>query len=120
MKAVYVSGPYSAPTNYKRRLHVWAAWTTAAAVWGLKGAYAVCPHCNTEDMDGAAGVTPEEDYGKFIEADLDLVARCDAVLMLPGWERSHGARLERNRAAELGKPIFDTVEEVRAWLAEGK
>jgi hypothetical protein len=38
--------------------------------------------------------------------DLLLLLKCDSVMMLPGWERSRGARIERRMARLLGKKIF--------------
>lgn len=31
-----------------------------------------------------------------------LLVQCDAIHMLPGWETSHGARLELSIAQQLG------------------
>ncbi len=117
MKCVYVSGPYSAPTPVGRQRNINRAWEVASRVWGLEGAYAVCPHANTANMDGAAG---PDDYEKFIEADLDLVVRCDAVLMLRGWRESRGAVRERDAAIREGMPVFheedDGLLRLDAWL----
>ncbi len=66
----------------------------------MPGLAAICPHANTEKMDDA--VSEDE----FITRDLEIVSRCDAILMLPGWEASQGAEQERRRAALLGLPIF--------------
>jgi hypothetical protein len=48
----------------------------------------------------------------FIEGDLEIIARCDAILMLPGWERSEGSRMEYSRAVELRMPVYLSVEDV--------
>jgi nucleoside 2-deoxyribosyltransferase len=121
MKAVYISGPYSAPTNYQRQLNIHRAWCLAANVWKIPGMYAVCPHANTAHMDGISGGTPEEDWQRFIAADLDLLARCDAVLMTLGWADSRGARLEHAEAVRLGKPVFyegtrGVWDDLRSWV----
>lgn len=39
--------------------------------------------------------------------DLQMLLKCSAVCMLPGWKRSRGARLEHHVAEELGLDIFD-------------
>ena len=58
-------------------------------------------------MDG-----PEIPAMSFINGDLEIIARCDAILMLPGWERSEGSQMEYRRATELGMPVYLSVEEV--------
>jgi len=56
---------------------------------------------------------PSCDLTPFIEpCDLAWLEVCDAILMLPGWETSKGAVIEHQRAAELGMPIYYSIEEV--------
>jgi hypothetical protein len=47
-------------------------------------------------------IAPEE----FVRRDLEIVRRCDAVLMLPGWEKSEGAKQEGEAARAAGVPVF--------------
>lgn len=39
--------------------------------------------------------------------DLEQVAECDAIAMLPGWQSSIGARIERDLAMLLKHPVLD-------------
>lgn len=87
--------------------------TLALEVWKM-GAVAICPHSNTMFFSDADGCGDDV----WLEGDLELVLRCDAMLLTPDWERSSGARAERVFANEHGIPTFDTVEEVRSWLLE--
>jgi hypothetical protein len=107
VKAVYVSGPYSAPTNVERQRNIHRAWEATARIWGVKGAYPVSPIQNSANMDGAAGA---DDYEKFLGADLDFLGRCDAVYMLRDWQSSKGARREHARALENGLAVFYEAE----------
>jgi len=50
------------------------------------------------------------------EGTLALLRVCDAVLLLPNWEQSMGARVERCEAISRRMPVFHGVAEVRAWL----
>ena len=38
----------------------------------------------------------------FVRADLALLLECGGIVMLPGWERSKGARIEHELARGLG------------------
>ena len=120
MKAIYVSGKYSAPAAYARHRHIHLAWEEALRLWAIPGVYAVCPHANTMHMDGITGEGPAADYEKFILADLDLLARCDAIWMMRGWQDSKGAVRERAHAYQLGKKIFyadwHDARDVKEWL----
>jgi len=43
----------------------------------------------------------------YLRSDVALLAQCDAIALLPGWDRSHGATLEAVIAAEIGLRFFD-------------
>ena len=74
------------------------------------GAAALCPHTNTRFFQNAA---PDE---VWLDGDLELLARCDAVLMTEDWERSSGARAEHEHATKRQMPVFYTLGAVKAWL----
>ena len=50
-------------------------------------------------------------WEQFMRADLGLLEACDAIYMLPGWQKSRGARLEHEHAQMLGKPIIESTRE---------
>ena len=41
-------------------------------------------------------------WGEYMRAALVGLLRCEAIVLLPGWEHSRGARCEVSLAAELG------------------
>ena len=52
-------------------------------------------------------------YEQWMEIDLALLERCDAMIRLPG--DSPGADREAMFAAERGIPVYDSVE---AWISK--
>lgn len=60
---------------------------------------------------------PAENFGgrtdlpreAYLRADMVMLAQCDAIALLPGWEDSRGARLEYTVARELGCVVLDAV-----------
>ena len=59
----------------------------------------------------ATGVPPREAVAKpwedYLRDALRLMLTCDAVVVLPGWRESKGARLEVYVALELGMPVVE-------------
>lgn len=47
------------------------------------------------------------------QADLAMLERMDAVLLVPGWKNSYGVRGEVARANELGIPVFEDIEKLK-------
>lgn len=114
---VYVAGPYRARTpgpgggynHWAQEQNIRQAEDVALDVWRLGGA-AVCPHLNTAHFQGAL---PDE---VWLQGDLDILARCDAVMLVPGWEDSTGTRAEVAFADAHGIPTFEHLFELDYWL----
>lgn len=97
---VYVAGPYrDRRGEYFVRQNIRKADAAAQWLWHL-GAVALCPHKNTQAFGGMM------DDSVFIEGDLELLRRCDAVLAIEGWNASEGASLEVAYATANGIPVF--------------
>lgn len=62
-------------------------------------------------------VDPSAGWATCMRADLAQLVTCNGIALLPGWERSRGARLERYVAGELGMRVM-LVDEVQA-VAQG-
>lgn len=88
-----------------------AAMGLALEVWKL-GHAALCPHANTMFFQDADGCADEV----WLDGDLEMLKRCDAILVTPDWQRSSGARKEVQYATELGIPVFFNIEELKVWL----
>lgn len=106
---VYVAGPYRGANNWEIAQNINRAEALALQVWQM-GAAALCPHANTAHYQGAA---PDE---VWLEGDLAMLAKCDAVLMTPDWERSSGATAELKFAMERHIPVLFDISELRTWL----
>ena len=49
-------------------------------------------------------------YQEYIDTDLETIAiMADAILMLPGWQSSKGAKLERELAVKLNLKIMEGI-----------
>ena len=66
------------------------------------------------DFEAGAGVGAAE-RARFLRADVAELARCDAIVMLDGWERSAGANAELLIARILDLAVF-----VEDWEADFK
>lgn len=59
--------------------------------------------------ENVAGWTGGRGLDYFMAHDLKAVCEMEAVICLPGWERSQGARLETMVAVEIDHPVFEIV-----------
>ena len=106
---VYIAGPYRAANAWLVERNVRAAEALALEVAEL-GAVPLCPHTMTRHFEG----TLTEQY--WLDATLELMRRCDVVLLVPGWKQSEGTRGEVAEAVRLGLPVFRSLAEVREWV----
>lgn len=109
MKVVYIAGPYRAASEWQVLENIRRAESLALEAWKL-GAAVICPHKNTAFFGGAA---PDETW---LKGDLEILGRCDAILCVPGWEQSVGAKGEVQLARSLGLPVFQLISELQSWL----
>lgn len=47
-----------------------------------------------------------ESYQEFLKKDLEILFKCNAIILLPGWCYSNGATQEFNIAAKLGFEVY--------------
>lgn len=99
MKVIYIAGKYRGPNAWAIEQNIRAAEEVAARVWAA-GHVALCPHANSRHMDGVAS----DDH--FLAGTLELMRRCDAVVLVPNWKDSAGARAEVAEADRLGIEVI--------------
>ena len=107
---VYIAGPYRS-TNGRSVLENIRAAERVAIDLARAGVHFVCPHLNTAFMGGHgdhSGVVDDDAF--WLEMDLNILRRCDAVLLIDGWCDSAGALGEVAYAAEFQLPIFEHEE----------
>lgn len=113
MKLVFIAGPYTAPNAWQREMHIRAAESQSLKLWRV-GVPAICVHTIAQHFHGEVA---ESDA---IAIDDEILRRCDAVLLCPGWQDSPGTIRERAMANAQGKPVFlpSEVEDCITWAQE--
>lgn len=117
MRIVYIAGPYAGPTHDGKSYYEISRNILEAREWAKRvieaGAFPFTPHLNSFHME--LDVDRSADWWR--EADLEMLRRCDAILLIPGWDRSKGARMERAFAVDHGIRTLYSIEELKGWLA---
>ncbi len=92
---IYISGPMTGHEDHNFPAFHAAAERFRQAGWEV---------ANPAENFGGRTDLPREAY---LRADMTMLAQCDAIALLPGWEWSAGATLETVLAKELGLQFFD-------------
>lgn len=99
MRLVYIAGPYRAKTPFQIQRNIRDAAEVALKYWKL-GYAVITPHMNTALLDGEA---PDE---VWLAGDIEMLARCDGIVMMPRWRESRGATDEHEFARSHGIEII--------------
>jgi hypothetical protein len=108
MSRLYLSGKMRGVKDYN-----FPAFEEAAALLRSVGHDVFSP-AERESLEHLKAHGPGS-FAEYMALDLPEVCRRDAVATLPGWEDSHGARIETTVATELGKPVKDFHEFLTCW-----
>ena len=87
--AVYLSGPITNNKNYRRQ------FSTAEEMIAGPDVAVLNPAALPQGLTQA----------QYMRISLAMLDSADVVLMLPGWERSAGARVEHDYALKVGKQV---------------
>lgn len=95
-RRVYISGPISGYDIQERRM-VFGQVANRLVELGYD---VVNPMDNEDDSHR---LTWEE----YMRKDITQLMQCDCIVLLSGWEKSRGARLEKQIAEELGMEVLN-------------
>lgn len=113
---IYTAGPLRPFTDDDGVEHALEENIRTAAEHALRlweqGHAVICPHTNSNlgPTDPRTGGISGVDGRVFLDGDLRMLARCDALYLLPRWPASRFAVCERAYASRLGMPIFVAPE----------
>lgn len=99
MKVIYVAGGYRANTEWGLIENIRKAESSAIKLW-QKGWAVICHHKNTAHF---GGLCSDE---VWLEGDLEILKRCDAIYMVSGWQKSKGATRELQLAKQIGLEVI--------------
>jgi hypothetical protein len=102
---IYIAGPYRSKWGKLGIIrNIWKARKVAAELWRM-GHTPICPHLNSALMDG---IVPDR---VFLEGDIKILKRCDAIVMMPEWRDSEGAKDEAVEAANFFATRYDNWQD---------
>lgn len=94
---VYIAGPMTGLPEFN-----FPAFNAMAEVLRADGWHVENP-AEHGHVDGA-------EWGDYLRCDISRLSTCSAMMLLPGWSSSRGARLEVSIAKELGHEILYAVD----------
>jgi hypothetical protein len=110
MKIAYVAGPYRGKTHNEVQKNIQNAREVAEFLWS-KGFAVICPHMNSAFMSGCC------DEKAFLAGYIEILKRCDFVVLVDGWEASAGSTDEGDCASDEGIEAY-SFEEIQAGIVK--
>lgn len=109
MKVIYIAGPFRGKTAWDIEQNIRVAEKVGFEVAEL-GAVPLIPHANSRFFHG----TLTDEF--WLAATMELLKRCDAAAICPGWIHSSGTRAEIEWCRDHGRPVFFKREDLETWL----
>ena len=123
MKLIYIAGPFMGKTNAAIQANINVATCASQCiqlVWPDE-LCPVCPHTNFGGLELVGACTQDQ----IMNMCIALLDKCNAILMLPGWEKSKGAVRERDYAEGKGIHRFYCdddgnvpMNEIHSWVQD--
>ena len=108
----FISGPYNALADSDTCQHIRRAAQMKAALM-RRGHYTYCPHTESAHFELAH---PDITRQAHLDNCIGWLEYSQAMMMLPQWEQSEGASLERGYAFSKGLPAYDDILAVPVYL----
>ena len=110
MKTIYISGPMKNMKDGNMPAFDEAEKQLKQLGFNVLNPHKICEKLNIKFFE--MGKSPEyEDYLK--EDIIQMLSKCDTVLVLPGWRQSKGAKLEIANAIECGLDVVFDISDVQ-------
>jgi hypothetical protein len=116
INSCYLAGPMRGIEEYNfPAFHKAAAWLRAEGWEVFSPAERDEADETIDQSKDPAGWADHLGLDYFMAFDLKAVCETQAVICLPDWETSQGARLETMVAVEVGHPVFEIVTSLKPW-----
>lgn len=107
--AIYVMGPFRAPSEWERAGNIHIAKHRGVEVAHIGGA-PIIPHTTIAYY---WDTLPEADQ---MQICFSILARCHAALTVHGWSGSEGTRAEIDFCNERHMPVFHKLVDLAEWI----
>lgn len=98
---IYIAGPYWADTEEGINQNIERARLVAERL-ALMGIEYFCPHMNSAGMHKLTTVPAPF----WVSLNSTILAFCDGIIMLNGWENSDGSKQEKDLAERWELPVY--------------
>lgn len=105
---VYLSGPMTGKPGWN-----FDAFLRAATFWEVRGFEVLSPAQADldEGFDPRKGNVHPKGLRYYLPRDIQMIAKADMIVMLPGWEGSKGANIEYLVAKAMGLDVVNSIGE---------
>lgn len=91
----YLSGPITGTSDYIKRFEEWEKYITQTLGWTV---------INPAKVN--ANLPSDTSYDEYMHMSIAMLDLCDRIMLMPGWERSKGAKYEKTYAEDNGLQIW--------------
>jgi len=110
MKTIYISGPMSNTPNSNLEAFDEAEKQLKQLGYNVLNPHKICEELNIRFFE-IGKIPTYEDYLK--EDIIQMLSKCDTVLVLPGWRGSEGSKCEIANAIACGLDVVFDISDVQ-------